>query len=297
MPKHLEDLRDELISKARTGETTPEIAEAQAKDAGLPPLASTPDLVEFDPMRESRWTLVMVIVWIAWRDLNHVAEQQANYRERSTHWIFREWKQPSNDGKKFTRQEGWFLEVWHPANFLRLLLEHEYLRSTGELPATSEYSPADAELELRRALSDAKLKAEGFNRNGDLVEIPAREWARLQRFQERDRDVFKYNAIDHDEPYKEILFQRDELIALWPSPEPKSKSEVDCRRWLAGLMRESLLRRTHTKSQLRKQALRKFKPMSARQFDSAWNRAIEETGAVDWKKAGRTPAKSNHRTK
>jgi hypothetical protein len=50
MSKCLDELRDELISKARVGEVTPEQAEAEAKAAGLPPFESQPGRAEFDPM-------------------------------------------------------------------------------------------------------------------------------------------------------------------------------------------------------------------------------------------------------
>jgi len=296
MPQHLEDLRDQLISKVQVGEITPEIAEAQAKEAGLPPLATVPDPAQYDPLKVSRWTFVMAVAWIAWRDLSLVREQQREFSQECRYWFPREWNQPIDNGKRFQKQKGWFLEAPIPPKFRRLLLEQEYMRLNGRLPSTFEFSPVEAELELRRALSDGRLTADGFNRNGDLVEIPAREWPRLQHFEERDRDVFKFHPLDQYETYSEVLFQRDELLREWPRPVGKAKSEIECRRWLIGLMRESPARRTHPKAELRNIAFRKFKPISLRQFNGAWNRAIEEAGALQWKKAGRTPKKSNHYT-
>jgi hypothetical protein len=60
--------RDVLISKVQHGELTPEQAEAEAAANSLPPFEKTPDLAEYDPLMESRWTLVMAVAWIAWRD-------------------------------------------------------------------------------------------------------------------------------------------------------------------------------------------------------------------------------------
>src|SRR4051812_43014453 len=109
----LHGLRDDLISKARVGEIDCDQAEAAAEAAGIPPLRSKPDPAEFNPMKNSRWPLVQAVAWIAWRDLNLVMEQSAEYRSQCTYWVERKWNQPS--GTKFTRRNGWFLESWHPS--------------------------------------------------------------------------------------------------------------------------------------------------------------------------------------
>lgn len=289
-------MRYDLIDLASKGQMSGEEAEARAKAAGIKPLATTPEFSKFDPKLRDRWTFAMSIAWIAWRDEHLLLEQQNDFREQRTCWFYREWNQPAGEGKKFEGREGWFLETLPRTNFSRLLLAHEYLRAKGELPSTSEYSPGEAERELVRGLAEAKVKAEGFDRNNKLVEIPAREWTRLQRFQERERDVFKHRALDQEQPYTEVLFRRDDLLREWPEADANSKSGVECRRWLIGLMRESPMRRTATKAELRKKARRQFNPLSVRQFNLAWDRAIEETGAVQWKKPGRTPTKSNQHT-
>lgn len=293
MPRDPEHLRDELISKVQVGKISPEVAEAQAKEVGLPPFASRPDLSLFDPLKVSRWTFPMAIAWIAWRDLALVTEQQKEFREECTDWFFREWNQPADDGKSFNRRQGWFLESLPTTNALTLLLEHEYLRSSDELPLTFEFSPTDAENELLRALADDEVKAEGFNRDGDLVEIPAREWTRLQRFEERERDVFKYRPLDPSPPYTDVLFRRDDLLRRWPKAGSRARSEVECRRWLISVMRESLMHRPGPKAEFRIKAMKQFVGLSLQQFNRAWDRAIEETGAAQWKKPGRPPKKSN----
>src|SRR5262249_10575045 len=149
---------------------------------------TTPDHSKFETMTESRWTLVMVIAWIAWRDLHFVTEQRADFRNQWSQWVFQKWSGPTDNGKRFVEQEGWFLEIRRPATVVELGLIYMFMRSDGELnPA--DISPVEAELQLRRKLSDGRLKAEGFNGVGDFVELPAREWSQLQLFQENGQAV------------------------------------------------------------------------------------------------------------
>lgn len=66
--------RDELIDRVRYGRLTPAEAEAEAAHLGLERLASRPDPSQFDPMRETWWTLPMAIAWIARRSPDEVRE-------------------------------------------------------------------------------------------------------------------------------------------------------------------------------------------------------------------------------
>lgn len=222
-----DDLRDDLISRARLGEITCDQAEAAAEAAGIPPLRSKPDPAEFDPMNESRWPLVQAIAWIAWRDFNLVMEHSPEYRSRCTHWLPYEWNQPTDGGTKFTRRNGWFLEVWHPSSAVRLQGDDNMMRATGELPRTARLTPDTAAKELRRFLSEGRLIAEGFNREGLLVEIPAREWAHVQSFEEQGRGVLKYGPIDDPPAFTEVRIRRDDLVNLWPRHVPVDIDALD----------------------------------------------------------------------
>ena len=82
--ERLEALRDELITKAGQSEISAEQAEAEAKAAGLPPLASEPHPSKYDPMAQTRWSLLQAVAWIAWRDLGLVREQNSEFRSRCT---------------------------------------------------------------------------------------------------------------------------------------------------------------------------------------------------------------------
>jgi hypothetical protein len=228
MSKCLDELRDKLITEARYGKITPQQAEAQAKAAGLPPFETQPDLAAFDPMAESRWPIVKAIAWIAWRDLQLVMEQGAEFCRLCSSWPFHEWSEPEQNERGFAKRAGWFLEPLHESSAVLLSFLDEDLRSKGQLPASARLTPSLAERELWRALEEGRLKAEGFDKGGALVEIRAGEWTHLKLFQERNQDVLKYEPLDRDEPYRKVRFRRDDLLAIWPPEGATFKSESDC---------------------------------------------------------------------
>lgn len=210
---HLLGLADELISRARIGEITPDEAEQLAKAAGISPLAATPPPTEYDPLKEGRWTLIQAIAWVAWRDVALVREQSPDYRAECSYWVFRSWNQPKGD--HFQMREGWFLEPLYPASAFILTMEDARMRSEGSLPASACLSIKEAESELWRTLLEGRLIAEAFDSNGSLIEIPAREWAHLQMFEEHDQQVLKYHPLDAV-AFSKIQCKRADLMRLWP---------------------------------------------------------------------------------
>src|SRR4051812_43111312 len=175
MAKDLNDLRDDLITKAQYGDITPQQAEAQAKAAGLPPLAFQPGVAGFDPMLQSRWSVLLAIAWIAWRNIELVTKQQPEFRDQWTRWTPHRWNGPAKGGKRVAQHKGWLLEVFGPCSIEALSMLDSRLRGSNTLPVSACLSPKEAEAELWRALSEDRLKAEGFDESGKLVEINARE--------------------------------------------------------------------------------------------------------------------------
>jgi hypothetical protein len=99
-------LRDRLIDEVKHGLLTPEQAEAEAVQRGLGPLATTPDLDNFDPMSEAHWTLTMAAAWIAFRTTEAVREWWDKYRDECQVWRFQPWRLGLDGPVK----EGHFLE-------------------------------------------------------------------------------------------------------------------------------------------------------------------------------------------
>jgi hypothetical protein len=218
--------RDELISLARYGKITPDEAEAEAKASGFEPFARQPELPAFDPLQESRWTIVQSIAWIAWRDLKQVRENCAGFRSECRHWLWREWNEPVDNGTAFARRQGWFLEQWREATTVRLSMLENWYRSHEQLPGTRQMSVREAEKVLWRALGDGHLGAEALNMEGLPVDIPAREWSYLKLYEDGKRDVLRYDALDRREPFTEVKFRRDDLLRLWPAVEDRSEPSV-----------------------------------------------------------------------
>jgi len=288
----LNGARDRLISLVRYGKVTPQAAEAEAAARGWPPFERMPAVGTFDPMEESRWPIVMAVAWIAWRDIELTRRQASE----STHWIFREWNQPIKNGTAFARRAGWFLETWSKPTTVRLGFLEDILNAKGELPSTRKMSVGAAEKELWRALSEGHLTAEAMDTSGKPVDIPEREWPYLMLFEEGERDALKYGALARFEPFKRVHLRRSDLFKLWPGAGSTINTERDCCAWLVTKMEESPYRKPKPRDQYWADAKREFRTLAKRQFVRAWERAIQESGAVSWSRAGRAPTKSNRRT-
>ena len=213
-------LRDNLITKARQGEISPERAEADAKAAGMPPLASEPPDSEYNPMAQSRWSLLQALAWIAWRDLSLVRDQNSEFRLRCTQWVCEEWDQPLEGEASFISRKAWFLEPWRPSTAFHLHCSDNSMRAAGTLPKTARLTPAQAERDLWRRLSEGQLVAEGKERSGVPVEIASLEWEYLERFEDLSgRQILKYHASDSNAAYSEVRFKRDAILSIWPRHE------------------------------------------------------------------------------
>lgn len=208
--------RNELITLARYGKITPKDAEAAAKAQGLPPFERQPDLPAFDPMREPRWTIVMAVCWIAWRDIGEVRRNCPGFASKRTHWLWRRWNEVVENGTKFAAREGWFLEIWDEATTVRLGLLEKIAKAEGELPATWQTSIGGAERALWHALADGYLTAEAMTPERQPVDIPAREWSYLKLYEDGKRDVLRYDALVRREPFREVKLKRNDLLRLWP---------------------------------------------------------------------------------
>ena len=210
------DRRNEIISLARYGKITPEEAEAEAAANGWKPFATQPSMPEFDPMRESRWTITMAIAWIAWRDESRVRQNSLRFSAECWHWIWREWNEASNGREELAPRQGWFLEQWSEPTAFRLRIEELWLKRANALPSTTQLSILEAERGLWEALMDERLVAEALDSTGLPVQIPAGQWPYLQLFEDGKRDVVKYDALDRVPPYTEVKLKRVDLLQLWP---------------------------------------------------------------------------------
>jgi hypothetical protein len=97
----------------------------------------------------------------------------------------------------------------------------------------------------------------------------------------------------------DMRFLRSDVLKLWPIGEASrviqtAKAETACREWLIAKMRASPDRRTATNADLYREAATKFPGLGmadqlkpSRKFIRALDQAINATGAVAWRAAGR----------
>jgi hypothetical protein len=209
------DARDVLIDQIRRGERTPEEAEQEADRLGFGPLATKPDPGDFDPDAMHWWCLPMAIAWIAWRNSTSVREHCAEYAEKCLYWSPVSWNVPVNDGTEFARIDGHELKTLGPSTVVRLSLVEAHLTSTKTLPPTTQMTVADAEKQLRAALTAGRITAIAKDESGLPVEIPLKEWPYLEFFEEGQSDVLKRNALDHTPAFSEIKLPADVLKQVW----------------------------------------------------------------------------------
>ena len=141
-------LRDILIDRVRRGEIAPDEAEAEAAQAGVGPLATKPDPMEFNPDQMVWWSLPMAVAWIAWRTSQQVRDSCVEYRENWLEWFSGSWNVPTEDGQGFTRIDGYELKSLRGSTTSRLSLLETYMRSTETLPLTVQMTVAAAEKQL-----------------------------------------------------------------------------------------------------------------------------------------------------
>jgi hypothetical protein len=207
-------LRDKLIDRVRRGQMTPEEAEAEAARQEFGPIATKPNPIDFDPDKMSWWSLPMSLAWIAWRTAASVKENCAEFREDWLEWFPGSWNVPIEGGQRFERIDGYELRSLRGSNLFRLTMSEVYMREEDELPSTAQLTTAEAEKELLNALAAGALVAIAKDRNGNVVDIPQREWPYLELFIENDQDVLKHDAL-REAVFTEIKLKRADIQRLW----------------------------------------------------------------------------------
>ncbi|MEQ1819535.1 MAG: hypothetical protein ABL871_13080 [Terricaulis sp.] len=194
----------------------------KATELGLGSLTPTLDPAHFDPMRESHWTLAMVVAWIAWADFEHVRDCLPRWREQHQSWYWREYMEGDESGG-WRKRGGWLLEQTHKgeAPLMFLSLCEAVAASEGVSPDSAQrLSIHDARLDLWDKLAAGDLTAVTM-RDGAPRQIAAHEWPFLHHLTHRDADVLRAGrdlfvpAVTYDA--NGILMRRDDVLRLWPS--------------------------------------------------------------------------------
>jgi hypothetical protein len=126
-------------------------------------------------------------------------------------------------------------------------------------------------------------------------ELPSATWSVFDfAFEERDGLIyvhtFPISGTVDERPLKDLRFNSVDIRRRWPGAEPVPlppttiAAETECRRWLSREM-SAAPDRPRPKSRLLAEATTRFPTLSRRGFD----RAISQTGATKWSKAGQRP--------
>jgi hypothetical protein len=207
--------RDILIDRVRQGDLTPEDAEQEAERQGFGPLARKPPPTEFNPDKMHYWSLPMALAWIAWRSSQSVREHCAEYRENYWEWVPVSWNVQTNDANGTKRIDGYELRAMGLSTACRLPILEKPLRARKELPSTAKLTVSQAVKQLFAKLAAGQIIASAKNAFGQVVDIPQREWPYLRLFEERERDVLKYDPLDKEPAFTEINLPRDRLKVIW----------------------------------------------------------------------------------
>lgn len=219
--------RDRLVAQLSDGKLNPAQAEEHALANGLGSLTPTLDPARFDPMRDTHWTLAMVVAWIAWADPEFVRDCLPRWREQHQSWYWRECIEGDGAGS-WRRRAGWLLERTHkgeaPLMFLGLCEAAD--ASEGVAPNSHQrLSIHDARLELWHKLGVGDLIAITV-RDGAPIQIATHEWPLLQLITHGDTDILRAGrdmfvpAVTYSA--NEILLSRDDVLRLWPT-QPKKR--------------------------------------------------------------------------
>ncbi len=211
--------RDALTEALQYGRITPAQAEARLRELGLAPLLPQPDPVDFDPMREAHWTLVMAIAWVAWRSTTEVAQVSERFREKVLYLEEKTWR----DGPEGPHYTGWFAKWGGPANLAYLLTRESNHRKHDTLPRDA-LTITEARDALWSALSRAALQATGIDTaSGMRVSVPDHEWRTLVDVVEGGYDVVlhgKHGLVNSKRGYRDILFPRENIVGIWSMRPP-----------------------------------------------------------------------------
>ncbi len=213
----MKDARNILIAKVEAGGLSPAEAEAEAERQGLSRLQTRPDPAGFNPDLEPFWTLPMAVSWIAYRTVDAVREWWPEYRERCTHFLYRdEWRSGGSSG---------FRLMPYASATLQTLRLSERLDDRSDRDVQYSMTVDDALLALVSGLKGSCFEATGLAIvAGNRETIPDLAWQELE-ISESLNDTVR-PRLGGGPGYRDVLIPMRAVRGLWqprpPVPEPLS---------------------------------------------------------------------------
>jgi hypothetical protein len=163
-----------------------------------------------------------------------------------------------------------------------------------------EYKLLEVLPEIHAALAAGEVSSfANTSHNPVPTELPAQTWSVYELVVEEKDGLVRIfpvcsSSSEHEQHLLNVRVTRDDVLCTWPTqsstpipPQPKTMAaENQCRRWLAAMMKTTPAQ-PRAKAVVREEALTKFRGLGKRGFDRAWDAAIRETNAEQWRAPGR----------
>ena len=186
--------RDDLLAHVLSGSLEPEEAEIEARRLGLAPLLDAPNPVDFDPLDEPDWSLLMTLAWIITRDLGVVRQQWDAWREKKAFW------------EPVSPVGGFKLTPIGVADMASLMVESAEL---------ADPSVSGSFIELGRRVRSKELASFGVG-----GKIPVSKWREANL---TDKAGIRTRSR---EEIAAVYFKGDEVRSLWPRDDRSGTATV-----------------------------------------------------------------------
>lgn len=250
-----EELRRDLLEHVLHGDVSPEELEREAIELGLGGFSGYPNPNAFPVMEEDVWSIDMALAWIIWRATEKVVEYWPRYRAACWGWEAVHQLTPKAEGGRLLSVSGYRLVQFPQRSILSGNPLHGMLicNQQNAPRADEKLDRVAAEKAMRRALIDSQLVASAMDcETNKIVDIPAREWPRIQYSTSEGTELFIppadfFEPEDVEPLYRDVTILRKDVLRLWPqsgtdflSPQVETQpsapvNEKAYRTWLATL--------------------------------------------------------------
>ena len=222
-------LRDELISRAKLGEITPEDAESEAMLVDCGPLELRPESLDLDPGKENEWTLLMALVWIIERDPTAVHAVWIKARRAATHWVGSPLAE--SDGTGAAKKKSWELKPLDPPTVgdVDAVVDEE---AGFMLPPFIVPGHAARE-DLWANLRSGRLPAQGKRRGtSERIDILMSDWTDLDWLADLTASADTVgDRMENAPKYDDVSVSGQRVREIWPPLEELPSEEYDREDW------------------------------------------------------------------
>ncbi len=222
-------LRDELISRAKLGEITPEDAESEAMLVDCGPLELRPESLDLDPGKENEWTLIMALVWIIERDPTAVHAVWIKARRAATHWVGSPLAE--SDGTGAAKKKSWELKPLDPPTVgdVDAVVDEE---AGFMLPPFIVPGHAARE-DLWANLRSGRLPAQGKRRGtSERIDILMSDWTDLDWLADLTASADTVgDRMENAPKYDDVSVSGQRVREIWPPLEDVQSEEYHREDW------------------------------------------------------------------